>query len=173
MNENKELKGLNGWLVLVGLGVLIAPFRMLIELSPGYLSLFRDGTWQALTSESSEFYAPYFSSVLILEIVFNVVLLFASVYLIYLYFSKHYFFPKLYILILLASLVFIPFDAWLVSLVIPGIQIFDTETSKEIARSFFAGIIWIPYMLVSKRVKATFIKKGSTDTGEDQQDQLL
>ena len=105
MTDTNALKGLGGWLILVGIGVVLSPFRLLYTLIPVYQPIFEDGTWEALTTESSEVYNPYFSTLLFGEITFNVLMISACIYLIYLFFSKHYFFPKLYIAILVASLV--------------------------------------------------------------------
>jgi 1-acyl-sn-glycerol-3-phosphate acyltransferase len=56
------------------------------------------------------------------------------------------------------SLIFIPLDAWLVVKVFPGEPMFNSETTKEFARSLITGVIWIPYMLLSKRVRVTFVE---------------
>jgi len=48
-------------------------------------------------------------------------------------------------------------DAFAIQLVLPDEPVFDTETTRELYRSIISGIIWIPYMLLSKRVKATFV----------------
>ena len=158
MTDNNELRGLGGWLVLVGIGVVTSPIRMLVTLVPTYMPTFEDGTWKALTTVGSESYTPYFGSLLIGEIAFNTLMVAASIYLIYLFFSKHYLFPKLYIGIVAASLIFIPLDAWIVTKVFPDVSMFDPETTKEFMRSLIVGVIWVPYMLVSKRVQATFVE---------------
>lgn len=161
LEENTDqdpLYGLGGWLILVGIGVVISPIRLLATLIPNYKPIFEDGTWEALTTKGSEAYTPYFSSLLVGEIVFNTIMVAASIYLIYLFFSKHYFFPKLYIGIVVASLIFIPLDAWLVTKVFPSEPMFDPETTKELGRSLITGVIWVPYMLFSKRVKVTFVE---------------
>ena len=41
----------------------------------------------------------------------------------------------------------------------PEEEIFDPDTLNTLIRSIICGIVWVPYMLVSKRVKATFIEK--------------
>lgn len=156
MADNSELKGLSGWLLLVAIGVVINPIRLLVTVVPAYKQIFEDGIWEALTTVGSEVYNPYFSSLLVVEIVYNIIILAASIYLVYLFFSKHYLFPKLFIGIVVASLIFIPLDAWLVTQVFPGESMFDPETTNEFMRSLITGVIWIPYMLVSKRVRVTF-----------------
>lgn len=159
MSERSELKGLGGWLILVGIGVVLAPVRLLATYIPIYLPIFSDGTWAALAAVESPAYHPFWGPLLVGEVIFNSCMVAASVYLIYLFFSKHYLFPKVYITIAAVSLVFIPLDAWLVSFVMPDENILDPQTLKEFGRALVGGLIWVPYMLLSKRVKATFIEK--------------
>jgi len=170
--ENQNVvKGLGGWLILVGAGIVINPIRLLVILAL-YLPIFSDGIWEAITTVGSEAYHPLWGPLLIGEIICNMVLVAVSIYLIYLFFSKHYLFPKFFIAILVASLIFIALDAWFVKLILPNEPMFSPETTKEFARAFVVGIIWIPYMLVSKRVKATFVEKipnkSSTEHKQDQ-----
>lgn len=159
MTDKEELNGLGGWLILVGVGIVLSPLRLLFIFIPTYTEIFLNGTWTELSTKDSGAYNPYFSSLLAGEMVFNCIILMTSVYLIYLFFTKHYLFPKVYICLITATLIFIPLDAYLVSAILPDIPMFDPDTTKEFMRSGIAAIIWIPYMLVSKRVKATFIQK--------------
>ena len=159
MNENQELKGLGGWLILVGIAVIFTPVRMLATLVPLYHGILTDGTWEALTTQGSVSYNGLLAPLLTCEIAFNALLILASLYLIYLFFSKHYWFPRVYIALLVASLIFMPVDAWVVTFIVPDEPVFDPDTAKEFARTLVAAVIWIPYMLVSKRVKATFVEK--------------
>lgn len=160
MDDNdKELKGLGGWLILVGIGTVIAPVRILAWAIPTYKPIFEDGTWELLTTVDSPIYHVMWGPMLIGEIAFNAIMVVACIYLIYLYFSKHYLFPKVFIALMVVSLVFIPLDAWLVTFVLPDEPMFDPDTTKEFGRTVIASLIWIPYMLVSKRVKATFVEK--------------
>ena len=158
MTDNIELKGLGGWLILVGIGVVIGPFRLAAEFVPLYYGIFTDGSFEILTSPGSEAYHSLWGPLLIFETVFNLLMILASSYLIYLYFSKNYIFPKIYITIVLFSLVFIPADAWLASFVLPDEPMFDPITTKEFARTLFISVVWVPYMLISKRVKSTFVE---------------
>ncbi|MES2820995.1 MAG: DUF2569 domain-containing protein [Pseudomonadota bacterium] len=156
--SNNELKGLGGWLILVGIGVVVSPFRLAYAYGPLYYSIFTDGTFQVLTNSASEAYHPLWGPLLVAEALYNSLIVLASVYLIYLFFSKHYLFPRLYITIVGVSLVFIPLDAWLGSFVITDEPMFDPATAQEFFRTLISGVIWIPYMLLSKRVKATFVE---------------
>lgn len=158
MTDNNELNGLGGWLILVGIGVVIAPIRMIISLVPVYQPVFEDGTWAALTTAGSEFYTPYLGTLLMSEILFNALLFIASIYLIYLFFARHYLFPKVYIAISVIALVFIPINASLVTKLFPGEPMFDPVTVRDFGRAFFGCMIWVPYMLLSERVKLTFVE---------------
>lgn len=159
MSKDNELKGLGGWLILVGIGVVIAPIKLLVTYIPLYKPLFEDGTWEALTSVSSPTYNALWGPLLVGEGAYNSLMAAASIYLVYLFFTKHYLFPKLYIAIVAASLVFIPLDAWLITKILPAEPMFDPETAKEFMSVLIVGLIWVPYMCISRRVKATFVEK--------------
>lgn len=159
-----DLNGLGGWLILVGLGVVLSPFRLLYFAATTYPPIFIENYWGALTAVGSLAYRPYWGSLLIGEIVINSALVLVGFSLIYLFFSKHYLFPKVYIAVLVFSLVFIGADAWLVSLVLPEEPMFDPDTLREVARALGGVVVWVPYMLVSKRVRATFVRKMPAHT---------
>jgi len=54
--EDNRLKGLGGWLILVGIGVVLSPIRLLGLIIQVYKPIFEDGTWEALTTVGSESY---------------------------------------------------------------------------------------------------------------------
>ena len=162
MNEQeelKELKGLGGWLILVGIGTVISPFFILYSFAPAYYSIFTGGAFEYLTTPGTEVYNPMWGPLIIGEAAFNSLLVLASFYLIYLFFTKHYLFPRVFIAITLANAIFIPLDAWLVTFVLPDEPMFDPETKKQLIKSLVGVFVWIPYMLVSKRVEATFVER--------------
>ena len=76
----------------------------------------------------------------------------------YKFFALSRSFPKWYIGITLFSLVFIVAGAFIIKLILPNEPVFDSDTTGEIMGGVIMAVIWVPYMLVSKRVKATFIK---------------
>ncbi len=164
MTEENKLKGLRGWLILVGIGVVLSPFKLAVTMLPLYLPIFQDSTWGLLTTPGSPAYNPLWAPLLVGEIGFNSLMFIANLGLIYLFFSKHYLFPRLYIGVMLASLVFIPLDASVVSLIMPDEPMFDQTTTKEFLQTLIGSLIWIPYMLRSRRVKATFVngRKAAT-----------
>ena len=159
MSKDETLKGLGGWLILVGAGVVLTPVRLVILNIATFQPLFEEGAWEALTTVGSVAYHPLWAPIIIGEIVFNSAMLAASLWLVYLFFSKHHFFPKAYIGLVAISLVFVPLDAWIVAMVLPNESIFDPVATKEFVRVLVPTLIWVPYMLLSKRVKLTFVEK--------------
>ncbi|WHI48442.1 DUF2569 domain-containing protein [Microbulbifer sp. VAAF005] len=166
MSSKEDPKGLSGWLILVGIGVVLGPIRLFTTTFPIFQPIFVDGTWEALTTVDSEAYNPLWAPILIGEIAYNVAMFVALIYLAFLFFSKHYLFPSIYILIVVISLIIIPLDAWLIQFVMPNEPIFDPEIANEFFRVLIGGIIWVPYMLLSKRVKATFVEGMPNKSGQ-------
>ncbi|MGB1238714.1 MAG: DUF2569 domain-containing protein [Pseudomonadales bacterium] len=163
MEEKKDLKGLRGWLILVGIGIVFTPIRLILTLTPAYKPMFEEGVWSAITTQGSASYVPHLGSIIIGEMSVNAIVFCLSIYLIYLFFKEHYRFPKLYIALLSFTLAFAVIDAWLVSQLIPGAPMFDSETQLDIMKSALTAAIWIPYLLYSKRVKATFVNARPCD----------
>lgn len=150
-------KGLGGWLVLVFLGMittLVASLGGIVQLLPAYFS----SVGIALSDADSEFYDPFWQWLAGFGVVSNVILFAGSLLMLLLFFQKRRSFPALYVAFLV-----------IVTLVMSCDMIFSwlwdepeaREKSRDIGRlvrRLVSCMIWIPYMRVSKRVKATFIK---------------
>jgi hypothetical protein len=149
--------GLAGWLILVCLGLLLSPLRMIVLLVQVYAPIFQDGSWEAVTTPGADAYHALWAPILITELVGNTAFVAAGFVLLVLFFNKSRRFPRLFIAYQVANLLFILGDAWLGSLVLTREPMFDPDTLREFIRSLIGGLIWIPYMLVSRRVKNTFV----------------
>jgi hypothetical protein len=154
----KKLEGLGGWLVLVGLGIVISPLRIIGTIFPLYSKMLSNGSWEALTTPGTEAYNPLWAPILYGEMTINGGLLLAWIFIAVLFFSKKKVFPKCYIGILLFTLIFVFIDVLAIASVLPNEPVFDVETTRNLSSSLIACVIWVPYMLVSKRVKATFVR---------------
>jgi hypothetical protein len=152
-----ELNGLRGWLILVGIGIVFSPIRLGFTMVQTYAPIIKNGTWDKLTNIESPNYIPHFQSLMIGEVMFNLCMMLASIYLIYLFGSKSKKFPQFFIAISAISIISIPIDSFLATLVFDDMKMFDAETSKELIRSLLVFGVWVPYMLISKRVKNTFV----------------
>jgi hypothetical protein len=154
--STKEIEGIGGWLRIIGIGVMLSPILAIYTLYQTYFPAITDGTFNTIISSSSEQYTHilYFT---IIEIIINLLLTAALFYQLYLFFMQKSLFPKFFIWMIIINLIFIVTDAYLAHLILPNVELFDEETKSEIRRIVYEGIIWIPYMIRSKRVKNTFI----------------
>lgn len=158
MTKEKNLERLSGWLILVGIGTVFTPLRIIATIFPNYFEIFSNGSWEVLTTPGTVTYNPLWGPILIGELSINGALVIAWIFIAFLFFTKKKTFPKWYIGIVIFTLVFILIDALATKSVMPNEPVFDPETIEEFGRSLIATLIWVPYMLVSKRVKAVFIK---------------
>lgn len=162
MDKNKdELVGLGGWLILPILGLIYISISLSILFLRDYLPIFQKGYWVILTTPGSAAYHPLWGSFLIFEMVINTLFLITCLYLLFLMFTKSYKLPKFMIIFYVAQFIFVVADYFMANM-IPAVSLQianNNEAIKEIAKSVIGVIIWIPYFLVSKRVKNTFVKK--------------
>lgn len=156
--SGSQLKGLGGWLILIGFGLIIGPIRQIIALSSGYKPYLDTDLFERLTTPSSSSYVPNFKLLFYGEILVSIFLILLSFYLLFLFFTKNKKFPKNYIFISLFIILYIPVDAFLVTTVLPNANIVDGEMVKSFFQTLISGAIWIPYMMKSERVKNTFIE---------------
>ena len=163
LKNPEDLKGLGGWLFLLGIGIVLSPIAMignLRELIAPIVLYINDGTWEALTSASSEYYNPILVTLIVEEIFFNGCFTLAFVYIAYLFFSKHYLFPKYYIMVQSAFLIYMCIHLSLVYYFLDK-EFFDKETQMTVFQAFLAYCIWVAYVVKSKRVNLTFVEKRS------------
>lgn len=160
VSDSRGPSGLGGWLVIVAIGVVITPFHLAYGILQAYPGIFRDGTWTALTDPVSPSYHPLWAPVLLTEITINVIFFAVSVLLLILFFRRSWRFPKLYIVFLASHLAFAIADSFSMSIVLPQQPADVLEMARDNFKSFVATMIWIPYMMVSRRVKNTFQRAG-------------
>lgn len=148
-----EAWDLGGWLVLVGIGVVISPIMLVISLFS--METFQNAVWSGLSIAYPEKNISLIQLFLLLEVVCNMFLLTLACLIPFLFFRKRDLFPrtKIFFLVLNMLLLFIDYlvtDA-----------IFDSNTLrdnlKDLIRAVVPVAIWVPYLLVSHRVKHTFI----------------
>src|SRR5262245_44895261 len=70
-HRDERLRGLGGWLILMGIGVVVTPLRSLATAVSVHLPIFTSGAWLALTTVGSDSYHPLWGPIIIGEVVFN------------------------------------------------------------------------------------------------------
>jgi len=155
MSKSEELKGLGGWLIVVGIGLFLSIGALIYMVFP-LPNLLNNEMWVFLTEYQPEIYNEKMKQMLWGVVAANGLLIAAYLYLIYLFFKKHYLFPIAFITIQIISFITMIPVVYVFSLLDPTepIQIFD----KDFFRSAIYSIIWIAYMVKSVRVKNTFVE---------------
>jgi hypothetical protein len=152
-----ELRGLGGWLVLIGLRLVFSPILQVIQLARSANSL-SVPVWHSLTTPGSTSYHAGWLPLLTFELLAQIGFFIFGLFLLVLFFQKRRPFPIWYIVGLSANLVYALVDG----IGTAGIKPPTPDTTVSITTMIFAGLIgcaiWIPYMLLSRRVKSTFIR---------------
>jgi Protein of unknown function (DUF2569) len=156
-SEQKLLKGIGGWLILPLLGLILSPLIKIYMIYEGLWPIFSPDYWEDLTSPSSELYHPLWSRLLIFEVAGNLTIFLLGLAALVSFLKKSRKAPRFVIMWLLLSLVFVAADTYFRGNIPGAVQEYDNILSSDLLRAGIPAAIWIPYFLISKRVKATFV----------------
>ena len=150
-----EPSGLGGWLVLVGLGVTVSPVLLgagFLKTAPSYTA----SSWARLTTPGEAHYHPLLAPLLLFELVANLGLIVFAILQVSLFFRRKRMFPLLFVIFAAARLLVPAIDGLLVN-TIPALA---DRASAEPAVKWnvaFWTLVWVWYVLRSKRVENTFV----------------
>ncbi|MEY0129834.1 DUF2569 domain-containing protein [Providencia rettgeri] len=149
----QELKGIGGWLILPMLGIILSLIILPFSIYEQNAQVIE--YWIELTDPQSSSFIPLFKELIYFEVLGNVILYVTLLFLSYVFFTKKKLTIKIYIFFQIFSLVLTVTDIILASILLD----LEVEASdiKDIFRALIACAIWIPYFLVSRRVKNTFV----------------
>jgi hypothetical protein len=150
-------KGIGGWLVLVVIGLLVTPIRIGQFMVANHWAIFRDGAWPILTTPGTGSYHVLWGPLIVFEIIGNTGSIVLALVVLWFLFRKSRSTPRLAITWLIWNTAFVVIDYFAADLIPVVAAQADPNSVKELMRSVLAAAIWIPYFLVSKRVKATFV----------------
>jgi hypothetical protein len=143
------LIGLGGWLVLLGAGLVISIPRFVLSMGTYYSNVSAD-LWKR------------FPTALWGEAILNALVFWLLIYTVVLFFRKSRRFPR-FLIVLYISVIALPaVDLGWVSFTLPGaaneLNGLGTEEIRSMVVSVVGALIWIPYVLLSRRVNNTFIE---------------
>lgn len=143
--DQRNLKGIAGWLILVAINLALAPLGLLFAFASDLL-LLKSGQIQVLLAAH-----PAVSGVLMFDAICDVVLLAAMIVLNVLFYGKKKTFPLWFIIFLAMNLI--------LALGIHQAMLNYVPTYPSLAAfgSFVSACGWIAYFVLSKRVKQTFV----------------
>lgn len=158
--------GLGGWLILAAIGLALVPIRSGMSLYSGFVPLVFDD--QLRTALPGALIA-----LLIFEGLAHLAFVAYAVLLLYLFLHRSPRFPKLYIGIWVATLAFKIVDFALLSLVAANDPDDQWESVRAIGFAALQCAAWIPYILRSRRVRATFLARDDSGPGPGLSDTRL
>ncbi|TPE45573.1 DUF3857 domain-containing protein [Pontibacter mangrovi] len=150
-----DAERIGGWVVVPLIGLFLSPLGILASLFSS--GAFNSNLWQGLLDANSGAYSPGLAGLVLLECIMNVAFLVYNVLLLRLYFKRRTSVPKLMIIFYGSSLAFILLElliAYAFSVNLPG-----GTVGTSLLRSMVAACVWIPYFLISSRVKCTFVER--------------
>lgn len=149
--EKKGPDGIGGWLILVVIGLFVSIIRIGISIFTDILPLL-----DKLDSISNH---GGIGALIYFELIINSIFVLYAIVLLILMFNYSRFFPRFIIVFYISNLVFVILDLILVSNnpILGQIKL-GGVTYSELLRSIIGTSIWVPYILMSKRVKNTFIQ---------------
>jgi hypothetical protein len=155
-SEAPDLRGLRGWLIFLGVEFCLAPFSLLNAIGEK-AEAFKEQTWNALTVPGSEAYHPLWAPLVIGELVVYLLFLAASLLCLWLFFSRRALFPRVAIAWMLAGVIATVLYLLVVQ-AIPSVE-FNVSAILDVVAAAIVASIWIPYLIRSRRVRATFVGK--------------
>lgn len=156
------LSGINGWLVVLAIGMCVAPLRLMYgmwENAPSYSV----DTWLSLTSRTGDAYNPLWAPLLIAELAGNLGLLVFALLLALLFFQRRTSFPNVYIAYSVCGLIFLALDLVMMHFIPSFEEKVLRETIVDVVRGAIVALIWSIYLKRSVRARSTFIERRSRE----------
>jgi len=151
---------IGGWLIFVAIGLTLFFIRGVIVILMYYVPLFTGKEpllWLSILFPWSPYYQPGIVPAVVDEMVVNVALIiFAAVNLKFML-NRSKRFPMMLVALLLANVTFVAIDLWLTHKLLGSVEYFTFEIIGQVLVCIAAAAIGVPYFLMSKRVKETFV----------------
>jgi hypothetical protein len=143
-----EPVGIRGWLILPAIGTVLSPIYLTVSILK--LAPTLENVWAARGALSSGLFI-----FVIVETAFNVAFILGWLAAILLLTLKSPYYPKAYVALMGGMVVFL-----LVDMVVSA-GAYNHQAAQDelisLGRTIFVAAVWIPYMMLSKRVKNTFV----------------
>ncbi|MFC4689543.1 DUF3857 domain-containing protein [Dokdonia genika] len=158
--KDTQGKNIGGWLILIAIGLVFTPIVILVQIlsEDGYFDAY---TWSALWNSEGLTGKPMIILIAI-EMIINVALIVYSFVVIILFFKRRTIVPRLMIILYAGTLAFLILDSVAANALASDMFTPEEnqESLKEIIKAIFRCAVWIPYFIMSERVKETFVKRA-------------
>jgi len=155
----RDLNAIGGWLILFGIGRILSPIIILQTIFLTYLPIFTNGSLEKLSQIGNAAYSLLWKPTMIFELGVNIILLVFSAVLLFSFFGRKKWFPKIFISLSMITIIFALIDAVLITQIQRSLSLnLNINPVTQIISPVVIGAMWIPYLLISNRVKNTFVK---------------
>jgi len=151
----KSYEGIRGWLIIPLLGLIINPIEgsLLMYI---YWQIFAKGYWSLLTTPGTEMYHAFSAPLLIFALFGSSLIIVLSVVTLWFFLRKSRLLPRLMISLLIFCFLF-AWAAFFLADLVPAVAVQSDLPNPNIGVTIEV-LIWVPYFLLSKRVKQTFVR---------------
>ncbi|HWN10515.1 MAG TPA: DUF2569 domain-containing protein [Pyrinomonadaceae bacterium] len=156
---SKQPRRIGGVLIFVAIGLIISLIQNLGILQANLAPFRQVEAWERVTTPGSFAYHPNWKSVLLFELISSSAILGLNVVVVALFFRKQKQFPKVTVVVIPVIFVLMLFGYYFSGL-IPAVAESPDYSKQQSALliRFVALHVWIPYFLVSERVRETFVR---------------
>ncbi|HVU34536.1 MAG TPA: DUF3857 domain-containing protein [Opitutaceae bacterium] len=160
LSAAEPLRGLGGWLILVGIGVTVRPLYLLMALGPSFRLAVNHPGWVALTDSESTHYLAGFAPLVCGEAFFNALLLVWSCVLVVQFYRKRSSFPRTLAAYLLTLVAWLTVHQIAMAYVNRNVPKMASATSdlRTVVGVWIMAAVWVPYLYNSRRVRVTFVE---------------
>lgn len=144
--EDREFRKIRGWLFVPAIALVLSPLARLFSINTTLRLLLDD--YSGMSGN--------LKGILLFELLAFIGMFLFGLYVAGLFFRKKRELPRYYILLVLAALLFVVLDLILGHRYL-GVPL-NYEAVRPVVSNLASCAIWIPYFLVSVRVKRTFVK---------------
>lgn len=147
-------RGIGGWLILLVIWLVIVPIQNSYLLLTQYWPIFKDGTWEKLTTPGSDAYHYLAGPMIMYGIIGGLVISILAIATLVLLFRKSKKTAVFAIAFLGIGSVVVALDYFIGRL----IAVDEQPDPTNLVFAIVVAAIWIPYLIFSSRVKATFVR---------------
>ncbi len=154
-DAGQSAQGIGGWLILLAIGQVLRPLGYIKTGHTLSSSLLDTNSWRLLTDPIEATYQSWWAPTLLFEFFFNLAGLVFCVLLLFLFFQKRVAWPRCFAVFLLMNVGGVLLDTFLVRR-LGGASPALAVSVGSIVGAVLVAAIWIPYVYLSQRVRATF-----------------
>jgi hypothetical protein len=156
-DADRAYRKIDGWLILFAIGIVLYPARILVALFTELFPILSQVNWSGPTPPGDPGNHPLWSYLILAEFVGNICFFLFSICLLVLFFQRKQIVISLAMIFLISNLLFVGLDFFVVHFYLSQTDSIHPNSALNLVRTVAASAVWIPYFLLSKRVKRTFV----------------